>query len=151
LIETVPPSSPMLSVTSTELTVPLKLALDASAWSEYCLVFVSVLSHLQGDAIDGSLECEWPSPAPFKGTGRDGRGEGADGKGHRLGGRFDPVAGTPQGEAGIKINGSVFGDEPKAISSLSLKAEKGIAVTNPVPVSLNTTPLFDAPPFCVVP
>ena len=45
LIEVVPLSLPIVSLTGTGLTVPVKLALDPSAWSEYCLVpvFVSAI------------------------------------------------------------------------------------------------------------
>ena len=78
--------------------------------------------HLQVHAIDHPCELERPKPFPFEGAGRDGRGEGADLEGHRLGGGIDPVAGAPQGEAGIKIK--VIGVWLVAEVDLKLGAER---------------------------
>jgi hypothetical protein len=59
--------------------------------------------HLQAYALNHPLECERPKAARLEGTRWDGRSEGADAQGHWFVGRVDPVAGGPQGEAGVKI------------------------------------------------
>jgi hypothetical protein len=61
LTETVPSSSPMVRVTGTGVTVPVRLAFCAAVIS---LGPRGLGHHMQGHAIDHTGECERPKPRP---------------------------------------------------------------------------------------
>ena len=97
--DAVPLLLPMVSVTGTGFTVPVRLAFRVPARNAYRLVPSGAITTSKATPLIVPDEIERPKPFPREGAGRDGHGKGADLEGHRLGDRINPVAGAPQKEA----------------------------------------------------
>jgi hypothetical protein len=117
--DAVPQSSPMVKVTGTGFTVPVKLASCAAATNAYRKLPVGAISTSSLTPPITPWKTNIPCPISLKEPGGDGRGERADLERDRLGNGIYPVAGAPQGEA-RSSKASWFGFWSRSIASFAL-------------------------------